>query len=515
MKLTATFSYITYLLLAISAATGTFASLVKGVDPSLTGFRNVGYFGNWNIYAKNFTVSDIPLDQYTHLLYSFADIDNSTGTVSLSDEWADTDKHFAGDAWDTAHNVHGNIRQLLLAKKKQPTLKTMLSIGGWTYSPSFNEILKSASKRSQFATTAVKLMYNLGFDGLNLDWEHIATAEESTYFVDLLKKIRHLMNDYAVDTKSAPFLLSVAMDSNPKHYTIMDIPAMDKHLNFWDLMAYDYAGSWDETTGHHAALFLDSKNPISTPFNTETAVNYYLNEGKIHPSKINLGFALYGRAFTNTDGPGKPFSGVGGGSLVDASGDGKGVWDIKDLPHPGAIVTELPEIAASYSYDSDSRTLISYDTPNIVRQKAKWLKEKGLGGAMWWQVDGDKTGEESLVGTVVKELGKLEKSKNHINFPSSEYENIKNGMNGEGVESAPRKTEHIDSTESEDYKEEEFKFSDDSGEESKNSADASTHGLLLTEKEKGGKKSAASKMIVPSRAKFGLVVAGSLLVYLL
>ncbi|PMD47820.1 glycoside hydrolase family 18 protein [Hyaloscypha variabilis F] len=437
MKLTATFSCITYLLLAISAATGTFASPVKGADPSLTEFRNVGYFGNWDIYAKNFTVSDIPLDQYTHLLYSFADIDNSTGTVSLSDEWADTDKHFAGDAWDTEHNVHGNIRQLLLAKKKQPTLKTMLSIGGWTYSPSFNEILKSASKRSQFATTAVKLMYNLGFDGLNLDWEHIATAEESTYFVDLLKKIRHLMNDYAVDTKSAPFLLSVAMDSNPKHYTIMDIPAMDKHLNFWDLMAYDYAGSWDETTGHQAALFPDSKNPISTPFNTETAVNYYLNEGKIHPSKINLGFALYGRAFTNTDGPGKPFSGVGGGSLVDASGDGKGVWDIKDLPHPGAIVTELPEIAASYSYDSDSRTLISYDTPNVVRQKAKWLKEKGLGGAMWWQVDGDKTGEESLVGTVVKELGKLEKSKNHINFPSSEYENIKNGMNGEGVESAP------------------------------------------------------------------------------
>jgi hypothetical protein len=68
---------------------------------------------------------------------------------------------------------------------------------------------------------------------------------------------------------------------------------------------------------------------------------------------------------------------------------------------------------------------------------------------------------------------------------------------------------------SEDYKEEEFKFSDDSGEESKNSADASTQGLQLTEKEKGGKKSAASKMIVPSRAKFGLVVAGSLLVYLL
>jgi hypothetical protein len=60
MKLTATFSYITYLLLAISAATGTFASLVKGVDPSLTGFRNVGYFGNW--VSDMFEIySEVPL----------------------------------------------------------------------------------------------------------------------------------------------------------------------------------------------------------------------------------------------------------------------------------------------------------------------------------------------------------------------------------------------------------------------------------------------------------------------
>jgi hypothetical protein len=64
---------------------------------------------------------------------------------------------------------------------------------------------------------------------------------------------------------------------------------------------------------------------------------------------------------------------------------------------------------------------------------------------MWWQVNGDKTGDESLVGTVVKELGELEKSKNH---PSSEYENIKNGMTGEGEESASHKSEeHIDPTE--------------------------------------------------------------------
>ena len=366
---------------------------------------------------------------------------------ALSDDYADIEKHFPGDLWDDKHNVYGNFKQLLLAKKKQPNLKTMLSIGGWTYSPNFNEILKSEQKRSQFASTAVKLMYNNGFDGLNLDWEHILTAEEGVQFVDLLKKIRHLMKEHAHKTNAAPFLLSAAVTANPKQYKIMDLPAMDKYLDFWEFMAYDYAGSWDETSRHQAALFPDSGNPSSTPFSTESAMDYYLHEGKIHPSKMNLGFPLYGHTFLSTDGPGNKFEGVGDGSHVAGDGDGKGIWDYKDLPLPGAAVTELPEIGASYSYDADKKMLVTYDTPNIAIQKAKWIKERGLGGAMWWEVDGDKSGKESIVAKVVKELGTLEKSKNHLHFPNSEYENIKNGMKGEGEEDTTEGGEDSDNEE--------------------------------------------------------------------
>ncbi|KAE9363939.1 glycoside hydrolase family 18 protein [Stipitochalara longipes BDJ] len=571
MKLPSNLSCITCFLVALSAATAASASPAKGTDPTETGFRNVGYFGNWDIYSRNFTIRDIPAENYTHLLYSFAKIDNSTGAVALDDEWADTDKHFPGDLWDDKNNVHGNIKQMFLVKKKQPTLKTMLSIGGWTYSPSFNEILKSEAKRARFASTALKLMYNYGFDGLNLDWEHIMTAEEGIQFVDLLKKMRHLMKEHAASTNSAPFLLSVAVTANPKYYKIMDIPAMDKYLDFWDFMAYDYAGSWDKTSGHQAALFFDSKNPSAAPFITETAMDYYLNDGKIHPSKMNLGLPLYGRAFVNTDGPGKSFEGVGDGSHVDASGDGKGVWDYKDLPFPGAVVTDLSDIGASYSYDVDKKMMVSYDTPNIARQKAKWIKDRGLGGAMWWQVDADKKGDESLVATVIEELGILEKSKNHLNYPQSEYENVKNGMEGDGEEvttteeepekkeSLPQKPEEHQEpstevriiastsavtppptsssvpapsptqsevmagstpTASEDLPNEE-KGNDEDGteegdhneEESHNTANASISGLKKTKNY--GKKSASSARLVPSTSQFGLVVAGGVLFFLL
>jgi chitinase len=196
--------------------------------------------------------------------------------------------------------------------------------------------------------------------------------------------------------------------------------------------SYDMAGGWDSLSGHQANIYKSPSNPASTQFSADDAITYYTTAGRIDPSKLILGMPIYGRAFLNTDGPGRPYNGVG---QPEAGSWESGVWDYKALPRPGAQEHFDGSLIATWSYDPARRMMVTYDTPECQRAKAAYIKQKGLGGAMWWESSADKGGDQSLIRTVAGALGGgnlagLDVAENLLSFPQSKYNNLRNQFPG-------------------------------------------------------------------------------------
>ncbi|KAK0717834.1 glycoside hydrolase family 18 protein [Lasiosphaeria miniovina] len=387
-----------------------------------SGYKNIVYFTNWGIYGRDYQPAQLPASKITHVLYSFANL-QADGTVYLSDTYADLDKHYPTDSWnDVGTNVYGCVKQLFLLKKANRQLKVQLSIGGWTYSTNFASAASTAANRQRFASTAVRLLADLGFDGLDIDWEYPASAQEGANYVLLLQAVRSALDSYSAQYAGGyHFLLTVASPAGPVNYNNMQLSAMAGAIDWFNLMAYDYAGGWDTVAGHQANLHPNAGNPASTPFSTDRAVSDYLAAG-VPAAKIVLGMPIYGRSFAGTSGLGQSFTGVGGGTWEN------GVYDYKVLPQAGATVLYDDASGATYSYSASSRELVSYDTPDMVARKVAYLKGRGLGGSMFWEASADRTDGGSLIATSFSSLGGIDSSPNQLSFPNSKYANLVAGF---------------------------------------------------------------------------------------
>lgn len=386
------------------------------------GKYSVGYFVNWGIYGRKFPPSLIPVQDLTHILYAFANVRPDTGEVFLSDVWADKDIHYPGDSWnDVGNNLYGNFKAIYNLKKANRQLKVLLSIGGWTYSPSFHPVVVNPILRSKFVESSVQLLEDYGLDGLDVDYEYPSNDAQALGYVELLKEMRAALDQHAsVKGAGCKFLLTIAAPCGPDNYKKLRVADMDKSLDFWNMMSYDFSGSWDSIANHQANIY-------GGAISAHEALTWYIGQG-VARNKIVLGIPLYGRSFMNTQGPGSVFSGVGQGTWEAGS------YDYRALALPGSFTYRDQDAIASWSYDPQKREMVSFDNEDVADWKGQYIKNQGLGGSMFWELSGDKgspregmeTGPgkdpqsgRSLVTIVKDAMGGLESSQNWLIYDNS------------------------------------------------------------------------------------------------
>lgn len=83
-------------------------------------------------------------------------------------------------------------KQFNRLKKKNPDVKTLLAVGGWSMaSQPFTAMVRSKGSRKDFIIHAIRYLRTHNFDGLDLDWEYPANRgsppEDKQRFVELVK----------------------------------------------------------------------------------------------------------------------------------------------------------------------------------------------------------------------------------------------------------------------------------------------------------------------------------------
>ncbi|MFM8892603.1 MAG: glycoside hydrolase family 18 protein, partial [Planctomycetia bacterium] len=378
------------------------------------------YFPEWGIYDRKFQVADVPADKLNHLIYSFLNL-KSDGQVAIYDTYAALEKRFAADETVSGQaeqyyyppgdpratqTVWGNFNQLAELKAKYPHMKVSIAVGGWTLSGNFSTVCSTAAGRETDATSLTNFLntYRM-FDGIDFDWEYpggggldgnSSSPSDGANYAKLLQLVRQKF-DALGGQLGRRYEISVASPAGTEKIAAFNLAGLAPFVDLFNVMSYDFHGTWESTTGHQSAFTGDANG-----YDVKTAIAAYLAAG-VPARKIVLGAPLYTRGWSGVA------DGGDGGYLEKAAGPApgtfeKGVYDYKDLlgkvqdPAQGWKLYWDDRSQAAYVYNAAQGIFSSFETPTSIAQRSQWAEDIGLGGMMFWDISNDAVdAPESLV----------------------------------------------------------------------------------------------------------------------
>lgn len=302
-------------------------------------------------------IDSFAVEKLTHIIFSFAHLKGNDLNIS--------------SAADSAL-----IQKLVSLKKTYPSLKIMLSLGGWGGCAPCSDVFSTKKGRKEFAKSVKELNNYFGTDGIDLDWEYPAISgypghrfapEDKKNFTALVVKLRKKLGKENE--------LSFAAGGSGRFIeNSIEWEKVMKKVNRVNLMSYDLVGGYATVTGHHTPLYSSTPNAGS--------VNAGVKLMELHgvpAHKIVVGAAFYGRMFENVQDslnglyqtakfkrgiPNKYFS-----TMLSADSGFVSHWD--------------STAQAPYSYNPEKRLFVTYDDKISVGLKTKYVIDNDLGGIMF------------------------------------------------------------------------------------------------------------------------------------
>jgi chitinase len=309
------------------------------------------------------TIDRFPVKKLTHIIFSFGHLKDNRLNID--------------DKKDTA-----TIHKLVSLKKQHPSLKIILSLGGWGGCEFCSPAFSSSQGRNEFASSVRELTAYFKTDGIDLDWEypsieghpgHAFHPSDRQNFTSLVKVLR--------DSLGTSHELSFAAGGFDKF--LRESVEWDKIMPMLDkvnIMSYDLVGGYSKVTGHHTPLY-------STKEQKQSADNaiHYLDSIGVPLDKVILGAAFYARIWEQVPAVNNGLYQPGVFKSFVASHRFPNVIN-KDS---GFVFFRDPVAKATYAYNARRKLFATFDDKVSVADKTKYVLAKGLGGIMFWELSLD------------------------------------------------------------------------------------------------------------------------------
>uniref|UniRef100_A0A0B7B3V2 Uncharacterized protein n=1 Tax=Arion vulgaris TaxID=1028688 RepID=A0A0B7B3V2_9EUPU len=361
-------SLVVFCVLSICSLFATVASQNKNV---------VCYYSNWSQYRPDVGKYDVSkIDPYAcnYYIFAFAQLN---GTAILPYEVNDDQNPWM---W----------RQFTQLKLTNTKAKMLLAIGGYTHGTlRFSRVAANPDSRAEFARSAITHLRYWKFDGLDVDWEYPGddSPDDKENLSLLMQALFEAFERESLSQNLPRLILAAAVPAGisrlEKGY---DIPRLNRYLDLFNVMTYDFHGLWESTT--NAASPLNAADGDS--LNVVSAMEYYVAKGA-SKSKLNVGVAFYGRSWTlrdvNDNVMGSPTIGGGQAGLYTRESGVLSYYEV--CRHLTNGYAEHYDSVGKVMYATSGNQFITYENENTLNIKIDYILSNGFGGAMVWALDHD------------------------------------------------------------------------------------------------------------------------------